>query len=182
MSDANPPIRSTPRLVLRAFGRHDVDDLFALDSDPRVMRYIGDGSVSTRADAEAAVERVLKRYVEHPGLGVWHASRRDTGAFIGWASLKHAGESPDIEIGYRLRPDAWGFGFATELARAMRSRGFDELALDRIIGVTHPDNAASQRVLAKIGMRDEGWGRYYGRELRLFAVERGRWHEGAGVP
>jgi RimJ/RimL family protein N-acetyltransferase len=171
-------LASTSRLALREFTRADADDIFALDSDARVMRYIGDGRVSTRIEADEAVLRVLKRYVETPGLGVWHARRRDSGAFVGWVSLKHAGESPDIEIGYRLRPDAWGFGFATELARAMLSRGFGELGLDRIIGVTHPDNAASQRVLVKIGMRDEGWGRYYDRDLRLFAIERARWRGG----
>lgn len=168
-------IASTPRLALREFTRADVDDIFALDSDARVMRYIGDGRVSTRLEADQAIGRVLKRYVDTPGLGVWHARRRDNGAFVGWVSLKHAGESPDIEVGYRLRPDAWGFGFATELARAMLLRGFGQLGLDRIIGVTHADNAASQRVLAKIGMRDEGWGRYYDRDLRLFAIERAGW-------
>jgi ribosomal-protein-alanine N-acetyltransferase len=171
-------IASTPRLALREFTRADADDIFGLDSDARVMRYIGDGRVSTRAEADEAVLRVLKRYVETPGLGVWHARRRDNGAFVGWVSLKHAGESSDIEIGYRLRPDAWGFGFATELAHAMLSRGFGELGLDRIIGVTHPDNAASQRVLVMIGMRDEGWGRYYDRDLRLFAIGRAGWPGG----
>jgi RimJ/RimL family protein N-acetyltransferase len=118
---------------------------------------------------------VLRRYVEHPGQGVWHVSRRDDGRFVGWVSLKFAGESPDVEVGYRLVFDAWGSGFATELARAMLGRGFDLLQLDRIIGVTHPDNHASQRVLAKVGMRDEGWGRYYDQDLRLFAIDRGRW-------
>ena len=52
----------------------------------------------------------------------------------------------------------------------MRDYGFDDLGLERIIGVTHPDNLASQRVLLKIGMADEGWGRYYDRRLRLFAI------------
>ena len=174
MTDA-PPIRSTARLLLRAFTRDDVDDVFALDSDPRVMRFIADGRVSTRDDATAAIERTLKRYVDTPGLGVWHVTRRDDGAFAGWVSLKHAGESPDIEVGYRLRPDSWGRGYATELARAMLERGFDGLGLERIIGVTHPDNLASQRVLAKAGFADLGYGFYYGATLRLFAIERPAW-------
>ena len=170
---APPP--DTLRVRLREFTANDVEDLHALDSDPQVMRFIGDGSIGTRADAEAAIARVLRRYRDHPGQGVWHATRIDDGRFIGWISLKHAGESPDIEIGYRLVRAAWGMGFATELARAMSTRGFDVLKLARIIGVTHPDNRASQRVLQKAGMRDEGWGRYYGADLRLFAIERGAW-------
>lgn len=171
MSAVSPPA-GTPRVRLREFTREDVDDLFALDSDPAVMRFIGNGRPGKRTDAEAGIERVLRRYREHPGLGVWHATRHDDARFIGWVSLKHAGESPDIEIGYRLVRAAWGLGFATELARAMVARGFDDLNLARIIGVTHPDNHASQRVLTKIGMRDEGWGRYYDSDLRLFAIER----------
>lgn len=173
-----PP--STARLALREFTAGDVDALHALDGDPRVMRYIADGRTSTREDAEAGIARVLRRYVEHPGQGVWHVSRRDTGQFIGWVSLKFAGESTDVEVGYRYVPDAWGQGFATEAAARMLEHGFDVVGLQRIIGVTHPQNVASQRVLANIGMRDEGWGHYYDRELRLFAIERLRWIEGAG--
>ena len=179
MRNRAPPIESTLRLALREFDRNDVDDIHALDSDPLVMRFIGDGSVSTREDAHAAIERTLARYIDTPGLGVWRVARRDDGVFIGWVSLKHAGASPDIEIGYRLRPVAWGQGFATELARAMLVRGFDGLRLDRIIGVTHPDNLASQRVLVKAGLRDEGFGHYYDRDLRLFALDRARWREAA---
>jgi RimJ/RimL family protein N-acetyltransferase len=161
----------TGRLALREFARDDVDDLVALDGDARVMRYIGDGSVGTRALCEAGIERALARYAEGNGLGIWHATRRDDGRFVGWVSLKPCGDSADIEVGYRLMHDAWGQGFATELARASLRRGFDEVGLDRIIGVTHPDNLASQRVLVKAGMRDVGWGRYYGRDLRLFVSE-----------
>ena len=174
---APPP--STPRLVLREFTAHDVDALHALDSDPRVMRYLGDGRPTGREEAEAGIERVLRRYAEHPGQGVWHVSRRDTGQFIGWVSLKFAGDSPDVEVGYRYVRDAWGHGFATEAATRMLERGFEVVGLERIIGVTHPENAASQRVLMKIGMRDEGWGRYYDKDLRLFAIQRSQWGDSA---
>lgn len=170
--DARRRVAGTARLDLREFTVDDFDDVHRLDSDPRVVRYIGDGSVATREASRETIERALRRYREHPGLGAWRASRRDDGRFIGWASLKHAGESPDIEIGYRLLHEAWGQGFATELVRAMLRRGFEERGLARIIGVTHPDNTASQRVLLKAGMRDEGWGDYYDQRLRLFAITR----------
>lgn len=101
--------------------------------------------------------------------------RRDTGAFIGWCSLKYAGKSSDVEVGYRLRRDAWGRGFATELAIELVRYGFEDVVLHRIIGVTHRDNVASQRVLMKAGLADAGWGRYYDRRLRLFAATRERW-------
>ena len=166
------PWLETLRLEMRAFVAQDFDDVYRLDSDPRVMKYIADGKPSTR---EMVVQR-LKRFVRYPrlypDLGAWRASRRDTGAFIGWFALNYAGKSTDIEVGYRLLPRAWGHGFATEGAKALVDYGFDDLGLHRIIGVTHPGNKASQRVLQKAGLRDEGWGRYYDRRLRLFALER----------
>ena len=138
------------------------------------MRYIADGKpVSTRDEVVGGVARAIRRYPRiYPDLGSWHASRRDTGAFIGWFSLKYCRQTADVEVGYRLLPDAWGLGFATEGATALVRYGFDDLGLDRIIGVTHPGNLASQRVLMKAGLADAGWGRYYGRRLRLFAARR----------
>ncbi len=70
-----------------------------------------------------------------------------------------------------LAPEAWGQGYATEGASALVQFGFDDLDLDRIIGVTYPKNFASQKVLQKAGLEDRGWGRYYDRRLRLFAAD-----------
>jgi RimJ/RimL family protein N-acetyltransferase len=158
---------------MRDFTLDDFDDLYALNSDPRVMKYIADGKPSTRDE----VARALRRFVRYPtlyvDLGIWHTSRRDTGAFIGFFALNYTGKTTDIEIGYRLLRNAWGQGFATEGATALAQYGFDDLGLYRIIGVTHPGNQASQRVLMKAGLADVGWGRYYDRRLRLFAAERG---------
>ena len=135
------------------------------------MRYIGDGSAGTRASVSAALARARKYYRNFPGLGVWPAEAG--GVFIGWFCLNYVPDTIEVEVGYRLRPQAWGRGYATEGARALVRYGFDTLGLYRIIGLTHPDNVASQRVLQKAGLRDAGWGRYYARELRLFVVEAG---------
>ena len=163
---------ATARLALREFRAADVEALFRLNSDPRVMRYIGDGSTQSRAATENAVMRSMKYYANYPGLGVWPAEEKESGAFIGWFCLKYVPQTVEIEVGYRLAPEAWGRGYASEGARAIVRYGFDELGLDRIIGLTHRDNAASQRVLQKAGLTDVGWGRYYGRKLRLFAAGR----------
>jgi ribosomal-protein-alanine N-acetyltransferase len=169
--DAPRPWLETLRLELRAFVPGDFDDMCRLDRDPRVMKYIADGRPASRD----AVARRLKRFIRYPtlypDLGAWRAARRDTGACIGWFALNYAGKSTDIEVGYRLLPEAWGRGYATEGARALVDHGFDDLDLDRIIGVTHPGNRASQRVLMKAGLKDVGWGRYYDRRLRLFAAD-----------
>ena len=154
-----------------AFVPEDFDEMLRLDSDPRVMKYIADGKPAGRD----AVAQRLKRFIRYPSLypdlGVGRAARRDTGAYIGWFCFNYAGKSADIEVGYRLLPKAWGQGFATEGATALVDYGFDDLDLDRIIGVTHPGNKASQRVLMKAGLEDRGWGRYYDRRLRLFVAD-----------
>ena len=171
--DARPaPWLETMRLDFREFVPADYDDLFRLGSDPRVMRYIGSGKPLTHEGSARVLARILGYHALYPDLGYWYASRRDTGAFIGWFSLKYAGKSPDIEVGYWLLPNAWGQGFATEGAQAMVDYGFDDLCLHRIIGVTHRGNKASQRVLMKAGLEDAGWGDYYDQRLRLFAAER----------
>jgi len=163
------PFLATERLSLREFGPKDVEHLYRLDRDPRVMRYIGNGSVATRASVAATLLRATKYYAKFPGLGVWPAEA--DGAFVGWFCLKYVPATVEVEVGYRLMPRAWGNGYATEGARAVVRYGLDVLGLYRIIGLTHPDNAASQRVLQKSGLRDAGWGRYYDRDLRLFVAE-----------
>jgi len=161
----------TMRLELRAFGPQDFDDFHRLDRDPQVMKYFTKGKPMPRDLVAKAFQRVLRYPSLYPDLGAWHASRRDTGAFIGWFCLKYAGRSADVEVGYRLLPEAWGRGFATEGAQALVDFGFDALGLDRIIGVTHPGNKASQRVLMKAGLADADWGRYYNQRMRLFVAE-----------
>lgn len=166
------PRLATERMSLRALADADLDDFRRLEADPRVMRYIGDGRPPAAARIDAMVARVLGYPSLYPGLGCWCARRRDDREFLGWFVLKYCGRSCDVEVGYRLRPEAWGRGYATEGARVVVRHVFDELELDRLIGVTHPDNVASQRVLMKAGLADAGWGRYYGRRLRLFAARR----------
>ena len=165
------PWMQTLRIDLREFAPSDFDDLFRLDGDPRVMKYTS-GKTSTRADVEASLARVASLCRNYYGLGIWHASRRDTGAFIGWFALKYCPPTCDVEVGYRLLREAWGLGFATEGATELVRYGFDDLGLNRVIGVTHRDNHASQRVLMKAGLADVGYGRYYGKRLRLFAAAR----------
>lgn len=173
VSDPTIPWMQTLRLDLHEFTRADFDDIFRLDRDPRVMKYINGGKPMSRKEVEASLRRVLRYYRTVYGLGVWRATRRDTGAFIGWYCLKYCPPTCDVEVGYRLLHEAWGQGFATEGATELVRYAFDDLGLDKIIGVTHPGNRASQRVLMKAGLADAGFERkYYNRKLRLFVGHR----------
>src|SRR5207237_533330 len=132
---------------------------------------LNDGQPLTRAEVRDSLVRILHYYPHYPGLGVWRAERRDNGTFVGWFCLKYCPPTCDVEIGYRLLADTWGQGLATEVATALIAHAFGDLGLFRVIGVTHPDNVASQRVLQKSGLTDQGWGIYYNRKVRLFAAE-----------
>jgi len=162
---------ATTRLDLRPFRHDDVDDLYAMDGDDRVMRYVGTGLPGrTREQSAQAVVRMAAYSAAHPGYGLLHASRRDDAGFVGGCGLFPLPDTTDIEIGYRLRHDCWGHGYATEMARAVLAHGFGALGLTRIVGVTFPENLPSQRVLVKIGMREAGTAVHYGREMRVFVA------------
>ena len=163
----------TDRLSLRPFAAGDLDDLVSMDGDARVMRWLGNGlAPRTRDECAATLERMQAAYTERPGFGLLRASRRDDGTFVGGCGLFRVPEADDVEVAYRLPVVQWGHGYATEMAGAVLAHGLATLALTRIIGLTWPENVASQRVLEKIGMVREGAGRYYGREMIRFAVAR----------
>ena len=77
-----------------------------------------------------------------------------------------------IEIGYRLATAAWGQGAATEVGTRLLNYGLRELALELIAAVIHPENAASQNVIRKIGLRSDGFRFHYGLNLGFFSLDR----------
>src|SRR4051812_3020756 len=110
----------TERLVLRPFTETDGDNLFELDSDPAVMRFINGGYPTSR---EVAHNEDLPWFVEYgervPGCGFWAAIEKATGEFAGWFLFRppEDGSPNEPELGYRLRRPAWGKGYATEGSR-----------------------------------------------------------------
>ena len=162
---------TTARLALRPFAAGDVDDLFAMDGDERVMRTIGSGLPGrTREQCAQALERMVAFADAHPGYGLLHARRCDDGTFGGGCGLYPLPDTDDVELAYRLPCACWGRGYATEMARAVLAHGFGTLGLARIIGLTWPENVPSQRVLEKIGMRREADAEHYGRVMLVYAT------------
>ena len=102
---------------------------------------------------------------------------RETGTAIGYCGFFHqeVDSRPETEIGYRLHPDYWGKGFATEAARAVRDYGFTELKLERVISLIHPENAPSRRVTEKNGMILETATTFKGFSTQVFSMSRERW-------
>ncbi len=146
----------TARLVLRQWRSGDLDALAGIDGDPEVMRYIGDGSVRTRAQTETALQNIQRQWDEH-GFGLLAAEHLATGELIGWIGLAVPNFLPDVlpavEVGWRLARRWWGQGLATEGARAVIADGFERVGLDEIISIRQPDNVASGRLMDKLGLR-----------------------------
>ena len=152
------PTFETPRLTLRLPIAADVGPLDEMDSDPEVMRYIGDGLVHPRTKTEtAAIVAAANRRWDEKGYGWLAVTSRETGEFLGWVILAVPEFLPEVlpavEIGWRFLRRHWGHGYATEAARPLLGHGLTVCALERIVSIRHVDNVASQRVMEKLGLR-----------------------------
>ena len=166
MGAVPPP---TERLAFREMHADDADLLASVLGDPVVLWV-------SRAWTDDEVRRWIAR-AEHEqrerGHGMWIVTERATGAFVGEVGLTEqvfAG-TRDVEVGYQLRPEFWGRGYATEAATAALAFGRDIVGLERIVALIDPRNVASQRVAAKLGMRWERDVPIGQRTLGVYAIE-----------
>lgn len=144
----------TDRLILRAFRDEDREPFAALNGDPRVGDWLG-GTLD-RAGSDAMIERINAHIDEH-GWGLWAAERRADRRLIGMIGLStvKAGSlpvGPAVEMGWRLAPEAWSGGYATEGARAALDWGLAHIDTPEIIAFTAASNLKSQAVMTRIGM------------------------------
>ena len=145
----------TERLVLRRFTKADAENLFELDGDPEVMRFLTGGEPTPRDVIENETLPSFLRYHEcFEGFGFWAATEKSTGEFLGWFEFRpvEGGGTEEVELGYRLRRSAWGKGYATEGSRALIHKGFTELGVRRVVAQTMAVNVASRRVMEKAGL------------------------------
>jgi RimJ/RimL family protein N-acetyltransferase len=154
VTPAPPPARlTTDRLVLRRWTDADRAPFAALNADPEVMRNLT--KVLTRAESDDFVDRIEACFAER-GHGLWVVDPGGTGGCVGFVGLWPAPDAlpcaPAVEVGWRLARDTWGRGYAPEAARAAVADGFARLGLGEIVSFTWEGNAASRRVMEKIGM------------------------------
>ena len=143
----------TPRLHLRPVEERDFETYVEMEADEDVMRWIGMGGAQDRDGARLSFEYTFWLR-ERFGFGGFAVIDRETNEFLGRAFIGPLLD--EIEVGYCLVKPAWGRGIATEAARAVVEWSFDDLKLERIVGITYQDNHASKRVLEKCGLtRDE---------------------------
>ncbi|HEY8563353.1 MAG TPA: GNAT family N-acetyltransferase [Pyrinomonadaceae bacterium] len=142
----------TERLVLKAYTEADKDDLIALFTDPDVMKYVGDG-VMTAAQAEEWWGKLFNKFYPQ-GIDVWAVFTSENNVYIGHAGIyPRPTKKEDWEFVYFLRRDAWGKGYATEIASALIEYGFYELKLPEVFTSVDNDHRSSIRVMEKAGMK-----------------------------
>lgn len=132
----------------------DADAFFALNSHPDVMRYTGEPPIASVEEARCAIEQYPD--FDTVGFGRWACVLKETRTVIGFCGLKYLPDLDAVDLGYRLLPEYWGMGLATEASHACVRFGFEVLNLERIIGLVLPENTASIRVLEKVGLRLDG--------------------------
>jgi len=165
----------TARLRLRSFTDADLDAFASLTANDLFMRFSGAGAIG-REQTAAVLERILvrTRTGQPSQFAVFHC---ETEKLIGYCGffLQTVDGVDELEIGYRLHPDFWGQGLATEAARAVRDHGFRDLKLERVISLIHPDNQPSLRVAEKNRMKLEKQTTFKTFPTLVFAITRPTW-------
>lgn len=161
-----------------------MEGMYLLDTSPQVHQYLGMHLISSKKQA-ADIIRFVRQQYENNGIGRWTILEKETHTFIGWAGLKRVkeevnGYSDYYDLGYRLLPEFWGRGIASECAQASLEFGFSHLQLDTIYAAAHCANAASLSILQKMGFTRHNTFFYFGADQYWFSVEKSHWAKSTG--
>ena len=144
-------VATTDRLYLRKFNPGDAMYLYALNSNPEVIRYTGDSSFYDMFAAEDFVRNY--DHYDHHGYGRWAVVLKKDDRFIGFCGLRQDEKTGDVDLGFRFFEDCWAQGYATEAGTAALKLGFETYGIKTIIGRALRENLASISVLQKLGMQ-----------------------------
>ena len=145
----------TKRLLLRELLPSDDVGMFELDSNPEVLKYLGNKPLTDITQSQEIIANIRKQYIEN-GTGRWAVILKETGEFIGWSGLKVEknlnGHERFYDLGYRFIPKHWGKGYGYESAQAFVDFGFNELQYDKICATFEHGNDGSKRIIEKCGL------------------------------
>jgi RimJ/RimL family protein N-acetyltransferase len=141
----------SPRLRCRHWVAADRAAVLEVYGDADAMRWVGDGTILSEADADRWLHVTASNYARR-GYGMFALEDRTTGQIVGFAGLVHPGDQPEVEIKYALARAWWGRGLATEAVRHLVEVAESRYGLTDVIATVAPEHAASQRVLAKAGL------------------------------
>ena len=170
------PTLETERLVLRPFAAGDLDALAAIDADAEVTRHLI-REPANRARSRARLAAHIAHWAEH-GFGLRVVTLKATGALVGDCGLRWLSRREDVELHYVFAKHAWGLGYTTEAAAAALEHGFGTVGLERVVAFARADNAASVRVMRKLGMTFERSDTHRGADMVFYALSADAFREG----
>ncbi|SHH31540.1 GNAT family N-acetyltransferase [Ferrimonas marina] len=146
-------ITETPRLLIRRFTLDDAAAVYHFNSPEEVNRYTGDAGMCTTVDQARGIitDIWLKEYQQY-GYARWAVVLKETGQIIGFCGFKYEPHLNGTDIGYRLHPDFWGKGYATEANQACLEYARRNMDFKEVFGEVVAENHASARVLTKLGL------------------------------
>jgi len=165
-------ILTTSRLRLEPFKKSHFEELYYLNSDFTVMKYITGRSVTLEETIEH-MDLVKKNWL-NLGFSSWAIIEKETNEFIGTGGVQHIEFNPDnpLEVGWRLKPSKWKQGFASEAAQAMIEFMFDEIGINDLYALCHQENTASERVMQRVGMQYKGIAHWYKLDVQVYNMSR----------
>ena len=157
MDSKTLPIITTPRIVLRWISEDDIDSLYEIFSNRHVMRYWSTVPLPNR-EAAVALQREIAGGNESETMFKWGLALRDSNTVIGTTTLFNLNlDNGRAELGYAMSHAHWGKGYMNEALNALVSHAFEVMDLRRLEADVDPRNAASIRVLEKLGFQREGF-------------------------
>ena len=161
---------TTQHLLLRQFSCQDVEKVYEIIHEKDILQYYPDPQPYSFEKTQQMINNHLGHWQKH-AYGWWAVELINRPGLIGWGGLQYLTETDETEVGYLLSKNFWGKGYATELAGFALEYGFKQLGFDKIIGLTHPDNIASQRVLLNCGMTYLGIFNYFGMACKKYLID-----------
>lgn len=145
----------TPRLLLRRWYDDDLAPMADINADPRVMRWVDDGSVRDLEDTATAIEEWEEEWDEE-GFGLFAVELLGSGELAGFTGLSVPGFLPEVmpavAVRWRFGSQFWGQGYASEAAHATLEFALQDRGLDRVISISRVGDGASENVIRKLGM------------------------------
>ena len=149
-------ILETERLALREWAPEDAEALFVMMGDAEVMRYVDVGKPwEDVARVREWIGRVRENYRTR-GWSRWAVVEREGGLAVGSCGFVRLPWSGEVDFGYMFRRDRWGRGYASEITPAVLRLGFERFGFAEVVASIAPENAASRRVLEKLGFAYRG--------------------------
>jgi RimJ/RimL family protein N-acetyltransferase len=157
--------------VLRSFQEGDVEALYKILQNPEVLRYFPASGSPSLEKVQKLVESQQTHWEKH-GYGWWALAEGGVDALIGWCGLNYLPDTDEVELKYLLSEEYWGRGIATEASRLSLEKWIATTEIEEVIGLVHPQNIASQRVLEKVGMTFANRAPYFGMDLLRYTLRR----------